>query len=139
VVEFIEGKLEELDAEKAELAAFQVGRRADGLRGWLAGHELRRLRAGCRLRGLQPGGRGWNRLHALGPHACVCPLAPLPQALDRQRRSIEYALFDKELADARAKAAKVGGGAAAAALPACWGACRHAERVLAGLLHAPRS
>ncbi|KIZ01960.1 Structural maintenance of chromosomes protein 3, partial [Monoraphidium neglectum] len=51
VVEFIESKLQELDAEKAELAAFQ--------------------------------------------------------ALDRQRRSIEYALFDKELAEARSKAAKV--------------------------------
>lgn len=49
--EFIESKLQELDAEKAELAAFQV--------------------------------------------------------LDRQRRSIEYALFDKELTEARAKAAKV--------------------------------
>lgn len=51
--EFIESKLKELDAEKAELAAFQ--------------------------------------------------------ALDRQRRSIEYALFDKELTETRAKAAKVQG------------------------------
>ena len=50
VVGFIEGRLRELDAERAELAEFQ--------------------------------------------------------ALDRQRRSVEYALFDKELADARAKAAK---------------------------------
>ncbi|GBF98156.1 hypothetical protein Rsub_10568 [Raphidocelis subcapitata] len=51
VVEFIESKLRELDAEKAELAEFQ--------------------------------------------------------ALDRQRRSIEYALFDRELAEARSKAAKL--------------------------------
>ena len=51
-MEFIESKLKELDAEKAELAAFQT--------------------------------------------------------LDRQRRSLEYALFDKELTEARAKAAKVG-------------------------------
>lgn len=64
VVEFIEGKLAELDAEKAELAAFQ--------------------------------------------------------ALDRQRRSIEYALFDKELADARAKAQKVWCGVSCGVV-AAWG------------------
>jgi hypothetical protein len=100
VVEFIEGKLQELDAEKAELAAFQV-------------RGETKLNASPCTNGMSPCLQTVSSLllltHPAGrsPSLTGLSLPPYKQALDRQRRSIEYALFDKELAEARTKAAKV--------------------------------
>jgi hypothetical protein len=54
VVEFIESKLEELDAEKAELAEFQVGRRAGPGTHPLGGRVARPRSTGPGLRTRHP-------------------------------------------------------------------------------------